>query len=83
MMRLIDTTIITYETSVSEAELRSRLEREVLESLGLIHEGKHAPGITINTLRGDGRSGGYRVRITRDMSKDTTPRIAAPSGSAG
>jgi hypothetical protein len=77
-MKLLDTMIVTHECTISEDTLRDRLEREMLEGLGLIHEGKVAAGVSINTLRGDSRKGGYRVRVTRDMSKDQTPRIAAP-----
>lgn len=75
-MSLIDTTLITYEVAISEDDLRQRLVKEVLEGLGLYHEGKLPPGTSHNVLRGDGRSGGYRIRITRDMSKDKTPRLA-------
>jgi hypothetical protein len=73
--RLIDSTIITYEITVSEDDLRQRLADQVIDDLGLRRETGLAPGTTIKVLRGDGRSGGYRVQITRDMSKDDTPRI--------
>ena len=76
-MPLIDTTIITYETSITEDQLRARLGNEVMEGLGLLRDGKPAPGCSVNVLRGEGRQGGYRVRITRDMAKDTTVRLTA------
>lgn len=76
-MPLIETTVITYETSVTEEQLRARLANEVMEGLGLLRDGTQAPGCSVTVLRGDGRKGGYRVRITRDMTKDTTPRLTA------
>lgn len=80
MTNLISTTIINTEVSVGEDELRARLEQEVLEGLGLLDEaGNRRPGITVRTLRGEGGKGGYRVQILRDMTKDTTPRLAAPA----
>ena len=73
---LIDTSVITYEVTIDEEALRQRLESQVLADLGLLREGgKLPPGVCVKTLRGETRVGGYRVRVTRDMAKDTTPRL--------
>ena len=74
---LIDSTIITYEVTVSEDDLRKRLSDQVVDDLGLRRTTPTGlpPGTHVTVLRGDGRKGGYRVQITRDMSKDDTPRI--------
>jgi len=79
-MSLIDTSIVTYEIAIDEEEIRNRLSIEVMDSLGLLRDGKPADGITVKVLRGEARKGGYRVRITRDMKLDTTPRIASSGG---
>lgn len=76
---LMDPGIVTYEVAISEDQLRARLAAEVMGHFGLITDsGKPLPGVSPNVVRGDGRNAGYRVRITRDMSKDTTPRLAGP-----
>ena len=76
---LMDMGIITTEVAISEETLRDRLKAEVLENLGMIGpDGEVRPGVTSKVLRGEGGKGGYRVQITRDMSKDTTPRIEGP-----
>ena len=76
---LIDTSLITTEVSITEDALRGRLIAEVLTSLGLLrHDGTMRPGVTAKALRGEGRGGGYRVQITRDMKLDDTPRLTGP-----
>jgi hypothetical protein len=76
---LMNTSVVTYECAIAEDPLRDRLAQEVLASFGLLtDEGKVKPGITFTVNRGDSRKGGYAVRITRDMAKDTTPRIEGP-----
>ena len=78
---LMNTTIVTYEVSITEDQLRARLAQEVMAHFGLLTAtGTPAPGVSPKVLRGDGRIGGYRVRISRDMSKDTTPRLNGPEG---
>ncbi|NGQ89280.1 hypothetical protein G5V65_00105 [Rhodobacter sp. HX-7-19] len=79
MTSLIDTSIVTHEIEVSENELRDRLAREVCTSLGCYgDDNKLRPGIEVKVLRGEGRTGGYRVRVRRDMKQDTTPRLEGP-----
>lgn len=80
-MRLIDSSIVTFEASISEEEIKHRLSMTVMEDLGHLREGKMPPGTTVKVLRGEGGKGGYRVRITRDMKLDTTPRITSSGGS--
>ncbi len=79
MKHLIDTSTITMEVSVSEAELRNRLEAEVLQGLGLLDpDGKVVPGVTgIKVLRGEGGRGGYRVQVARNMTLAAAPRLPA------
>jgi hypothetical protein len=72
---LIDSTIINYVVSVTEADLRQRLADQVIDDLGLRRGDALAPGTSVKVLRGEGGKGGYRVQVTRDMSKDDTPRI--------
>lgn len=74
-MTLISTHISTQMFEVSEDALRRNLENEVLASVGLTRE---TPGLTIRTTRGGGRKGGYRVSLTRDMTKDPSRQIAGP-----
>lgn len=79
MTGLMNTSIITHEIEVSEEDLRARLSREVCEALGCYDKfGALRPGITVKVLRGESRTGGYRVRVRRDMTKDTTPKIEGP-----
>lgn len=79
MTGLIDTSIVTHEIEVSEEELRHRLSREVCEALGCYGDDeKLRPGIDVTVLRGEGRKGGYRIRVRRDMKLDKTPRIEGP-----
>lgn len=73
---LMDCSLITHEVAVTEEDLRARLLAEVMAGLGLTAEdGKPRPGVTGRVLRGESRRGGYRVQVTRDMTKDTTPRL--------
>lgn len=79
MTGLIDTSIVTHQIEVSEDDIRARLAREVCEALGCYDsDGFLRPGIEVSVLRGEGRKGGYRVQVRRDMKKDTTPRIEGP-----
>lgn len=75
---LITSSVLTYEATVGEEDLRERLALEVLDQLGLLKDGKRLPGVTYEVLRGEGRKPGYVVRVRRDMAKDTTLRLEAP-----
>lgn len=77
-MGLIDTSVVTYEVSCTEEEIRARLIAEVAADLGLVGaDGRLPAGVRATVLRGDGGKGGYRVRISRDRKQDATPRLAA------
>lgn len=79
MARLLTSRVITYEVSIDEAQVRERLIEEALEQLGLpVKPAERPKGMMANCLRGEGGKGGYRVRITRDLDKEDTPKIEGP-----
>lgn len=84
MVNLINHSIITYEVSVSEADVGRALITEAMERHGLTHDGKPIPGMTSAVLF-DGRRGGgtYIVKITRDLSKSGQAQLAAPADGSG
>lgn len=80
-MRIIDTNIITMNGKVSDDELVADIKRRALSEAGFLDDdGKPLKGVTINVNRYGGRagSGGYAVRIMRDMSQAVQPRLEAP-----
>ena len=64
-MGLISPQKIAFTATVTEAELRERMVREVLESIGALGpDGKAAPGVTTKVNRGSGRTGGYTIQVS-------------------
>ena len=73
---LINPHIITHIGQISEDELRARLVAEALDQAGWLDPaGKPLKGVTHTIYRGDGRQGGYKLTITRDLSKSDQPRL--------
>ena len=51
----------------------------VIQSAGLMPHQRVIDNVaTVPVLRGESRTGGYRVRVRRDMKQDNTPRIEGP-----
>lgn len=62
---LIRPETIAFEASITEDELRDRMAREVMESVGALDAtGKPAPGVSAKVTRGQSRKGGYTIRVT-------------------
>lgn len=77
---LIDPNVITHSGTISEDELKARLVSEALEQAGWLDaEGLPLKGVTSSIYRGDGRRGGYRVQISRDLRLSDQARIAPPA----
>lgn len=76
---LIDPNVITHHGSITEEDLRTRLLFEAFEQAGWMGEdGKPLKGVGGSVLRGDGRRGGYRVEVSRDLRKSDQARIEGP-----
>lgn len=64
-MKLITPERIAFTASISEAELRDRMAREVMAQIGALGpDGKPLPGVEANVTRGASRVGGYVIHIT-------------------
>lgn len=64
-MTLIAPQAISFTATVTEDELRTRMVREVLESIGALDDqGEPAAGIKTSVRRGDGRKGGYTITVS-------------------
>ena len=56
---------IAFTAQVTEGEIRERMAMEVLEQIGALDEsGKPAHGVSYTVHRGNGRAGGYTIRVT-------------------
>lgn len=65
MMALITPNEMALTARITEAEIRDRIAREVMEQCGACDDtGKPHPGVKIKVTRGDGRTGGYAVVVT-------------------
>lgn len=76
---LIDPNVITHHGEICEGELRERMLAEAIEQAGWMGEdGRPINGVTGTVHRGEGRRGGYRVTVSRDLRKSDQPRIEGP-----
>lgn len=78
--RLIDPNTISHEGSISEDELRARMLRDAYEDAGWIGpDDKPIKGCTGAVHRGEGRKGGYHLRISRDLRLSDQTLIPGPA----
>lgn len=80
-MKLIKPDEVTLTARITEAEVKARLEAEMLEQIGGLDPatGQKLPGVSVKVLRGPKGTGGYTITATGPAPK----RLALPHAQEG